>query len=77
MKYIPLGHGQNAMVDDEDYEWLIRYNLQNKANSPRTRPALTAFRPRDYGRFRRERTLQNKANFSRSMDGIGTHPPRQ
>jgi hypothetical protein len=25
MKYIPLGGGQNAMVDDEDYEWLSRY----------------------------------------------------
>jgi len=25
MKYIPLNDGQNAMVDDEDYEWLIRY----------------------------------------------------
>lgn len=25
MKYIPLGGGQNAMVDDEDYGWLIRY----------------------------------------------------
>lgn len=25
MKYIPLGRDQNAIVDDEDYEWLIRY----------------------------------------------------
>lgn len=25
MKYIPLGQGRNAMVDDEDYEWLSRY----------------------------------------------------
>jgi len=25
MKEIPLGNGQNAQVDDEDYEWLSRY----------------------------------------------------
>ena len=25
MKEIPLGNGQNAKVDDEDYEWLSRY----------------------------------------------------
>ena len=25
MKYIPLGRGRNAMVDDEDHAWLIRY----------------------------------------------------
>jgi len=25
MRYIPLGQGQNAMVDDEDYEWLAQY----------------------------------------------------
>jgi|GEM_PF-601869 len=25
MRYIPLGQGQNAMVDDEDYEWLMQY----------------------------------------------------
>ena len=25
MKEIPLGNGQNAQVDDEDYEWLVRY----------------------------------------------------
>ncbi len=26
MKEIPLGNGQNAQVDDEDYEWLSRYS---------------------------------------------------
>ena len=26
MKEIPLGNGQSAKVDDEDYEWLSRYN---------------------------------------------------
>jgi len=25
MKKIPLGNGQNAIVDDEDYGWLSRY----------------------------------------------------
>jgi hypothetical protein len=25
MKEIPLGNGQNAIVDDEDYEWLSQY----------------------------------------------------
>ncbi len=25
MKQIPLGNGQNALVDDEDYDWLSRY----------------------------------------------------
>ncbi len=25
MKLIPLDNGQNAMVDDEDYEWLRHY----------------------------------------------------
>ncbi len=26
MKEIPLGNGQNAQVDAEDYEWLSRYS---------------------------------------------------
>ena len=26
MKEIPLGNGQSAKVDDEDYEWLSRYS---------------------------------------------------
>ncbi len=26
MKEIPLGNDLNAKVDDEDYEWLSRYN---------------------------------------------------
>jgi hypothetical protein len=26
MKEIPLGNGQNAIVDDEDYEWLSQYD---------------------------------------------------
>jgi len=29
MKEIPLGYGQNAKVDDEDYEWLSGYSWVN------------------------------------------------